>query len=189
VHLQHQQPAPPTDAGQRDRELVRRCVAGDALAWRTLYDDHFPAVERLVVALGIGGAEGDDVCQEIFLLIYRDLRQFRGEAKLSTWIHRLASREAIRFARKRRLREKMTALFARERRETAPPAWTETAAARRRYLEELLAYLTPERRLALVLYEAHGVPVEEIARIAGCAENTIWTRLHRARVQLSALAY
>jgi RNA polymerase sigma-70 factor (ECF subfamily) len=179
-------PGPAADGGER--ELVRRCVGGDTAAWRALYARHFPDVERLLWALGIADAEADDLCQEIFLIIYRHLGRFRGEARLSTWIYRLATREAIRFARKRRLRRALADLFARERRALAVSDGWEGAAGRRHYLRQLLARLAPERRLALVLYEIEGLPVSEIARIAACAENTVWTRLHRARAELEKIA-
>ena len=172
----------------REREMVRRCVEGDTSAWRSLYDRHFPDVERLIYSLGIGDAEADDVCQEIFVIIYKNLARFRGEARLSTWIYRLATREAIRFARRRRLVRGLAEIFAREKRDAPPPDWSENEAGRRHYLRQLLDKLPPERRLALVLYEIEGVPVSEIARISDCAENTVWTRLHRARTELEKIA-
>jgi RNA polymerase sigma-70 factor, ECF subfamily len=182
--------ADPTRTGVevREREMVRRCVDGDTTSWRTLYDRHFPDVERLVASLGIMDSEADDVCQEIFLIIYRNLARFRGEARLSTWIYRLATREAIRYARRRRLMRGLAELFSRERRDVRPPDWSESDAGRRHYLRQLLDRLPPERRLALVLYEIEGLPVSEIARISDCAENTVWTRLHRARTELEKIA-
>jgi len=175
------------DARVAERQLIDRCVAGEGGAWRVLYERHFPKVERLVSALGVSGSEADDLCQEIFLLIHRYLPKFRGDALLGTWIHRLAAREAVRFARRRRLRQKLAQLFARER--VAPPrSGTEAVAGDRAFLLALLDRLPPERRLALVLHEIEGVPAVEIARLAGCAEATIWTRLHRARRDLERLA-
>ncbi|HVR03548.1 MAG TPA: RNA polymerase sigma factor [Polyangia bacterium] len=178
----------PTGLEARERDMVRRCVDGDTTAWRTLYDRHFPDVERLVATLGIVDAEADDICQEIFVIVYKNLARFRGEARLSTWIYRLATREAIRFARRRRLLRGLADLFARERRESPTAELFENAAGRRHYLRQLLDRLPPERRLALVLYEIEGVPVSEIARISDCAENTVWTRLHRARTELEKFA-
>jgi RNA polymerase sigma-70 factor (ECF subfamily) len=177
--------APP---GETERELVQRAVGGDQAAWRALYERHSPDVDRLISALGIADAEGDDLCQEIFLLIYRSLPRFRGEAQLSSWIYRLATREAIRFAKRRRLRRALSDLFVRERRQRLPPDWAETEAGRRHYLQQILSRLSPERRLVLVLSEIEGLPVGEIARIADCAENTVWTRLHRARRDLAKMA-
>lgn len=177
-----------TPAWQTERDLVQRCVAGDQGAWRVLYERHYSDVDRLVTALGITDSEGDDLCQEIFLLIYRSLPTFRGEAQLGSWIYRLATREAIRFAKRRRLRKRMAEIFIRERRPRLPPDWAETEAGRRHYLQQVLSRLSPERRLVLVLSEIEGLPVGEIARIADCAENTVWTRLHRARLDLAKMA-
>jgi RNA polymerase sigma-70 factor (ECF subfamily) len=152
-----------------------------------LYQRHFHEVARLVAALGITDADAADVCQEIFLLIHRHLRAWRGEARLSTWMHTIASREAIRFARARRLRRRMIELVTRER-APMPADWADSAAGRRQFLRRALERLAPERRLALVLYEIEGLPVAEIARLCACAENTVWTRLHRARADIERWA-
>jgi RNA polymerase sigma-70 factor (ECF subfamily) len=169
-------------------ELVRRCLLRDAAAWRALYERHFTRVARLVRALGIADGEADEICQEIFLIVYRHLRSFRGEARLGTWIHRLAVREAIRHAKRRRMRRALLDVFARAERPALPRDWSENEAARRQFLHQLLARLSPERRLALVMFEIEGKPVEEIAELCGCAVNTVWTRIHRARAQLEQIA-
>src|SRR5882757_1636539 len=124
--------ADPTRSGLevRERDMVRRCVEGDTTAWRALYDRHFPDIERLVSSLGITDSEADDICQEIFVIIYRKLARFRGEARLSTWIYRVATREAIRFARRRRLVRGLTELFARDKRALTPADWSESEAGR-----------------------------------------------------------
>jgi RNA polymerase sigma-70 factor (ECF subfamily) len=168
--------------------LVRRCLARDTAAWRTLYDRHFGRVARLIRALGINDGEADEIGQEVFLIVYRHLGSFRGEARLATWIHRLATREALRYAKRRRMKQALLNLFARAERPTLPRDWSENEAARRQYLNQLLARLSPERRLALVLFEIEGRPVEEIAEACGCAVNTVWTRIHRARVELEKIA-
>jgi RNA polymerase sigma-70 factor (ECF subfamily) len=183
-------PEPPSDerAAAAERELVRRCLAHDAAAWRGLYEAHVRRVLRLVQALGISDGEADDLCQEIFLIVYRHLRSFRGEARLATWIHRLATREAFRHVKRRRMRRALAQLLAREQPPALPRDWAESQVARRQYLGQLLDRLPPERRLALVLFEIDGRTVEEIAELCGCAVNTVWTRIHRARVQLEQIA-
>ena len=180
-------PAGEMTAGE-ELELVRRCLERDTAAWRTLYDRHFARVARLVRALGVVDGEADEICQEVFLIVYRHLRSFRGEARLATWIHRLATREALRHAKRRRMKRALLDLFSRAERPTLPRDWAENEAARRQFLSQLLARLSPERRLALVLFEIEGRPVEEIADICGCAVNTVWTRIHRARAQLEVIA-
>jgi RNA polymerase sigma-70 factor (ECF subfamily) len=183
-------PAPPPGelSAADEQELVRRCLASDPLAWRGLYDRHFGKVARLVRALGIVDVEADDLCQEIFLIVYRHLGSFRGEARLSTWIHRLATREAIRYAKRRRMKRALLELLRRAEQPVLPRDWSENQAARRQFLNQLLSRLSPERRLALVMFEIEGRPVEEIAEACGCAVNTVWTRIHRARAQLEQIA-
>lgn len=171
-----------------DSQLVARCLARDPVAWRTLYDAHHARVARLIAALGIVDGEADDVCQEVFIIIYRHLRTFRGEARLGTWIHRLATRHTLRYAKRRRLRRAVLDLLARAAPPRLPHDWGENAAARRQYLTQLLERLPPERRLALVLVEIEGRSAEEIAAQCGCSVGTVWTRVHRARTQLEALA-
>ncbi|HVR62139.1 MAG TPA: RNA polymerase sigma factor [Polyangia bacterium] len=184
------QPAPidAEEAAAQDRDLVDRCLARDTAAWRALYDAHHVRVARLIAALGIVDGEADDVCQEIFVIIYRHLRTFRGEARLSTWIHRLATRHALRHAKRRRLRRAVMDMLTRAAPPRLPSDWGENAAARRQYLTRLLACLPPERRLALVLSEIEGRTAQEIAAQCGCSVATVWTRVHRARTQLEALA-
>ena len=183
-------PAFPSDdlSATEEQALVRRCLERDAVAWRALYDRHFGKVARLVHALGIVDSDADDLLQEIFILVYRHLGTFRGEARLSTWIHRLATREAIRQAKRRRLRRALVDLWRRALIPPLPRDWAENGVARRQYMNQLLGRLPPERRLALVLFEIEGRPVHEIAELCGCAINTIWTRIHRARTQLEAMA-
>src|SRR4051794_9131095 len=88
-----------------DGELVERCRLGDTGAWRQLYDRHAPSVQRFISALGIPREEREDAAQDVFLAVYRSLGRFRGEAQLSTWIYRIASRHAVRLGRRRRVRE------------------------------------------------------------------------------------
>jgi RNA polymerase sigma-70 factor, ECF subfamily len=171
-----------------EQELVRRCLLRDAAAWRTLYERHFGKVARLIHALGIVDGEADDLCQEIFIIVYRHLGSFRGEARLATWIHRLSTREAIRYAKRRRLKRALIDMWKRALTPTVPRDWAENQAARRQYMSQLLARLSPERRLALVMFEIEGKPVQEIAELCGCAVNTVWTRIHRARTQLEEMA-
>jgi RNA polymerase sigma-70 factor, ECF subfamily len=165
-----------------ERELVRRCLAHDPEAWRALYVRHFGHVATMVERHA-ADADFDDLCQEIFLIVFRHLRTFRGEGRLRAWIERLAAREAIRSAKRVRSRAQgATSLrAARTRRAQGGEA------GELRYVAELLDRLPVERRAALVAFELEGRPVEEIAETAGCAVNTVWTRIHRARSQLKEL--
>jgi RNA polymerase sigma-70 factor (ECF subfamily) len=114
------------------------------------------------------------------------LPSFRGEAQLSTWIYRITARTTGKLIQKRKLRSALTTTLTQE---PAPALSDPTEqAARTLLLDRMLDRLNPKKRLVLVLFELEGVPVEEIARIADCPTNTVWSRLHHARLDLTKMA-
>jgi RNA polymerase sigma-70 factor (ECF subfamily) len=152
-----------------------------------LYDRHSPTVYRFLSALGVPPGEREDACQDVFIAVYRSLARFRGEARLSTWIYRIAARGAGRAVQRRRLQTLVSTMLMRE--PPAPPAADPSErTARLQLLDELIKRLSPKKRLVLVLFEIEELPVEEIAKIAGCPENTVWSRLHHARAELTEMA-
>jgi RNA polymerase sigma-70 factor (ECF subfamily) len=169
-----------------DAELVARCCSGDRGAWRSLYERHAALVYRFLSALGVRDPEREDACQDVFLAVYRSLPSFRGESQLSTWIYRITARTTGKLIQKRRLRNALAAMMLSEPPTPAPDPSEETS--RSLMLDAMLDRLHPKKRLVLVLFELEGVPVEDIARIAGCPTNTVWSRLHHARLDLARMA-
>ena len=180
-------PAVPRGSVPSDTELVARCRRGDHGAWRMLHDRHAPTVYRFLSALGVPTEEREDACQDVFVAVYRSLDRFRGAARLSTWIYRIAARGAGRAMRRRRMQGLLSTLLMREPPPPPDPDPSERS-ARLATLDSMLQRLSPKKRLVLVLFEIEELPVEEIARIAGCPENTVWSRLHHARSELTAMA-
>lgn len=120
------------------------------------------------------------------MAVYRSLPSFRGESQLSTWIYRITARTTGKLIQKRRLRQALASVMLSEPPPAPPDPSEETA--RGLILDRMLDRLHPKKRLVLVLFELEGVPVEEIARIAGCPANTVWSRLHHARLDLTKMA-
>ena len=174
-------------APMADDELVDRCRLGDTNAWRTLYERYSPSVHRFISALGIPVEEREDAAQDVFMAVYRSLSRFRGEAQLSTWIYRIAARHAVRMGRRRRVREFLSALHLREPAPPGPPDPSERA-SHLHMLDRMLARLNPKKRTVFVLFEIEGLKVDEIARVVGCPENTVWSRLHHARSEMLKMA-
>jgi RNA polymerase sigma-70 factor (ECF subfamily) len=166
-----------------DRVLVERCRNGDIVAWRTLYDRYAQPVFRFVSALGVPPDEREDAAQDVFVAVYRGLRQFRGEAQLSTWIYRIAARHASHLGRRRRVRSFLSILPWHETEPEPQPDPAEKA-SELRLLDRLLDKLSPKKRMVLVLFEIEGLGVNEIASVMGCPANTVWSRLRHARAEL-----
>lgn len=179
--------SPFSTAPVADEELVDRCRLGDTNAWRTLYERYSPSVHRFISALGIPAEEREDAAQDVFMAVYRSLGRFRGEAQLSTWIYRIAARHAVRMGRRRRVREFLSVLALREPPPPATPDPSERA-SHLHMLDRMLTRLNPKKRTVFVLFEIEGLKVDEIARVVGCPENTVWSRLHHARSEMLKMA-
>jgi len=175
-----------SDVSCSDEELVTRSRGGDADSFNQL----ILRWERPIYALAyrVIGREEDarDVCQETFLRAYRSLAGFKGEAKFSSWLYRIAlnlCRDWIRRQRRTpvsQFPEDMDILEAAAAKE--PTESIEDLVARRELsavVEEAMALLPEEQRTAIILKEYHGMTFQEIADLQGCPLSTVKTRLYQ----------
>jgi RNA polymerase sigma-70 factor (ECF subfamily) len=130
------------------------------------------------------------VVQEVFVQVFRSMKDFRGQSKFSTWIHRVAVNVVLMHRRAARSRPSYT--------EELPPEHTpddnsvlpdEDAdrRARVRVFAKLLDQLAEKKRTVFVLHEIEGISPQEIAAIVGAPVLTVRTRLFYARRELEAL--
>lgn len=130
-------------------------------------------------------ALAEDALQETFLAAHAAAAGFRNEARPSTWLYHIATREALRAranAQRHADRPRRAAEQPRSDQSApaAPLAWLEETRA----LLAALDQLPEDQRLALVLLSARAIPAEEIAALLGVPVNTVYTRAFRARVRL-----
>src|SRR6187200_2303669 len=169
-----------------DEELVARSVGGDADSFNEL----ILRWERPIYALAYRtiGREEDarDVCQETFLRAFRALPRFRGQAKFSSWLYRIAlnlCRDWIRRERRTPVVQAPEGVDLVELASEAEPAESiENLVARRelgRAVAKAMAMLPEEQRTAIVLKEYHGLTFQEIADLLECPLSTVKTRLYQ----------
>jgi RNA polymerase sigma-70 factor (ECF subfamily) len=84
-------------------ELLARCRRGDAAAWDNLFDAHYAAAGRFIFQLASDFTveDAEEICQEVFLSVIKNLNSFQGESRLQTWIFRIAANKARDFREKR----------------------------------------------------------------------------------------
>ena len=169
-----------------DDELVARSMGGDAESFNQL----ILRWERPIYALAyrVIGREEDarDVCQETFLRAFRALPGFKGQAKFSSWLYRIAlnlCRDWIRRQRRAPVMQMPEGVDPGElAAERGPVESIETLVARRELsavVEEAMALLPEEQRTAIILKEYHGMTFQEIAEMQGCPLSTVKTRLYQ----------
>ena len=169
-----------------DEELVARSISGDADSFNEL----ILRWERPIYALAYRtiGREEDarDVCQETFLRAFRALPGFRGQAKFSSWLYRIAlnlCRDWVRRERRAPVVQPSEDTDIMELAAAAEPSESiEDLVARKdlaRLVERAMAELPEEQRTAIVLKEYHGLTFQEIADLVGCPLSTVKTRLYQ----------
>lgn len=172
-------------------DWLARCRAGDAAAWRRLYDEHFPLVFRLSIRMGASEREAADVAQEVFLRVWRGLGSFRGDALFRTWLYRITLNEVSRVAREGAVRRAFGAVLALVSREEAPAARAPDRLAEQAEafaeLEAILARMRPKQRAVFVLFEIEELSLEQIAQVLECPLETVRSRLRHARADFDRL--
>ena len=167
-----------------DEELVVLSTAGDTDSFNQLV----VRWERPIFALAyrVLGREEDarDVCQETFLRAFRALKGFKGQAKFSSWLYRIALNLCRDWIRRER-RTPITASFDADIEPASPTGPVETAeelVVRRdlgRVITRAMTALSEDQRTTIVLKEYHGLTFREIADLQGCPLSTVKTRLYQ----------
>lgn len=154
------------------------------LQFRDIYDRWFDDVVKWLYALGMPSSETEDLAQEIFLVVRRNLARFDG-GNLAGWLYRITEL-TVRDHRRRSWFKNMVTRRRHLDLSTLPdgaqsPARAYEQAENRRLFQTLIAKMSEKRRSTFVLFEIEGYSGEEIAQIQDIPLSTVWTRLHHAR--------
>jgi RNA polymerase sigma-70 factor (ECF subfamily) len=167
-----------------ERALIARCRTGDDAAFGELVDRYKDLVYSIVHRMVIDRSTVDDLAQEVFLKVHRGLPYFRGEARLSTWIFRIAQNVC---SQSRGRQTSNVSLDAREPRAVPEPGTIDGAFAElelKDRLEKAIAQLPDNYRLLIAAHYLQGVQYEALAEALNVPLGTIKTHLHRAKRRL-----
>jgi RNA polymerase sigma-70 factor, ECF subfamily len=169
-----------------DAQLVDRLRRGEPRAFEELVIAHQHRVFSVALRMLGSRAEAEEAAQEVFLRAHRGIADFRGDAKLSTWLYAIASRLCLnRLASgERRLLREGEETLARIPSGHASPADALERSERDAALHRAIAELSDERRLVVVLRDLEGLSYEQIAAALDLELGTVRSRLHRARLDL-----
>jgi len=163
-------------------QLVAQVLAGDAAAEREFYDAHVDRVYGLAYRMAGDENLAEEFTQLAFVRAFEKLGTFRGEAKLSTWLHRITMTVVLNGLRGvRRFRSRETELEAGDRAVTAE---TTIEPDLRQRLYEAIDALPDHHRAVFVMHEIEGYKHEEIAEVMEIRVGTSKSHLHRARSTL-----
>lgn len=153
-----------------------------------VYRSHVDRVARWAARLGGPGVDVDDVVQDVFVVVHRQLPGFRGEASLATWLYRITANVVRDRRRRDRWRRWLTFLSPELAGRLPAPGATPVEAVEQREAVErvyrVLDGMNERYRTLIVLFEIEKLSGDEIAELTGIRPSTLWVVLHRARAQL-----
>jgi RNA polymerase sigma-70 factor (ECF subfamily) len=169
-------------------DLLVRLRRGDSRAFEELVRTYQHRVFGVGLRMLGSRAEAEEIAQETFLRAHRALAEFRGEARLGTWLYGIASRlclNRLASSERRHPRADDDSL------DRVPANVADAATALERTeleaaLHQAIAELPDERRIVVVLRDVEGLAYAEIAEALGLELGTVRSRLHRARMELKA---
>jgi len=183
---------------KEEQLLVDRCQQGDKDSFAQLMRLHQKQIYNYTYRMLGNAEEAEDLTQDIFIAAFRGIRNFRGEAKFSTWLYRIAlnqTRNRIKYLARRNF-------FSRQVRRTGPgeelgmetpegladngptpEQWTMTRDLVAR-VQECLSQMSHQARQILILRDVQGFAYEELSEMLSLKPGTVKSRLHRARNSL-----
>ena len=174
-----------------DEQLVSQTLAGDRDAFGVLVHKYQEMVFAYAFQKVRNEADAQDVMQEVFLRAYRNLYALRHPHRFRSWLYTIMSNECNRWlARAAKTRQHEVVLTdAAENEVGAEPAYAVPTEDWRADLEQAIAALSDENRVAVSMFYMGDCTLKEISEFLGVSVNTVKTKLHRARRQLgNALA-
>jgi len=166
---------------ENDAEVIEACRQGDQNAFTLLFEAHRDKVYSIALRYSGDPSAAMDIAQETFIKLLAHIKDFRQEARFDTWLYRLVVNTCLDHRRRRRpLLPILEDLVDSVR----PSPNTVLMDLLRDEAEEsvrmMVARLSPEHRMVVVLRYTEGLSYEEIAEIVGCSRGTVASRLNRA---------
>jgi RNA polymerase sigma-70 factor (ECF subfamily) len=165
-----------------DFSLIKRFIEDDESAFESLVHRHKDKVRNLIfITLGSGNTV-DDIAQEVFLTVYRNLKSFRFESQFTTWLYRITVNKCKDHLRKIKIRNIVT--FFRDNEEEPGYMTSYESSDTTEIVQKAIEKLPEKLRLPLLLKDIEGMSYQEIAEIAQCELGTVKSRIFRARESL-----
>lgn len=177
-----------------DRDLVERARQQDLAAYDELIRRYQRKIYQLVYNMTSNRQDAEDLVQDVFVKAYTAMKYFKGDSSFYTWVYRIAVNRTINFLKKRNRNPGLSlddmdqaverdAAYV-ELRSRESPVRDASLSELQKKLNEALQTLSEKHRTVVVLHDIQGIQHDEIARMLGCSEGTVRSRLFYARQEL-----
>ncbi|MFH1868119.1 MAG: RNA polymerase sigma factor [Candidatus Omnitrophota bacterium] len=171
------------------RDILNRAANGDINAFESLYRDACGFAYSVALRITCNKEDAEEVIQDAFIKIYKDLKNFEFKSSFKTWVYRIVANTAINLTKKKLKGtqghiEYDDGIDARASQEASRVKIEEHE--KKDLVSSLLSGLNPDHRACVVLRNIQGLSYQEIADTLNINLNTVRTRLRRAREAISA---
>ncbi len=172
-------------------DILFKASKGDRKAFEYLYKAASGFVYNVALRVVNNREDAQEVTQEVFLIVYNKLKDFRFESSFKTWVYRITANYAINLAKKQAFRRNRTVEY--DEALVGGTAGDVQAQIdkdyREKIIEQLLSALNPDQRACVVLRNIEGLNYQQIAETLKVNINTVRSRLKRAREKMMALKH
>jgi RNA polymerase sigma-70 factor (ECF subfamily) len=177
-------------------ELIQQLRAGDELAFKSLVENYQDLVYNTALGVVQNSEDAEDVAQEVFIQVFRSIDQFKGDARLSTWIYRITTTKALDHIRSRKRKKRfafITSLFGpndeliHEPVDFHHPGVTLDRKEQAALLFRMIDQLPDNQKLAFTLHKTEELSYQEIADVMELSVSAVESLLFRARQNLRKL--
>lgn len=171
-------------ANDADRALIARCRDGDRAAQFQLYEKYKNLVYNIAFRMANDSQVAEDLVQEIFIKVFKNLARFRGDAAFSSWLYRITSNVCINHFRTANRWKKLLSNGLHDADNRADGENPQRPSEMTPHLERAIRQLPEGYRMVFVLHDVQGFRHQEIGDMLDIAVGTSKSQLHKARKEL-----
>ena len=177
------------------KNIIKKDEYTGEIALKNLFDVYSRMVFNVAMRMLQNKQDAEDITQDVFLQVYKSLKYFRGESKISTWLYRITINLSLNLQRRRKYKLWLSLDYGTSQdddinidiadaREENPDAIVERKETEQ-IVQEAINSLPNQQRVALLLHRYEGLSYEEIAKIMDVSIASVESRLHRAKQNLA----
>lgn len=180
-----------------EKALIRKCKNGDINSFELLIEQYQKKVFNIAFRMMGNQEDASDIAQEVFIRVYKSIKNFKEESSLSTWIYRIATNVCLDELRKRKKNNIISINSTLQLDDSELTLELEDPGDRPdellqkkelcREIQEAIECLNEEHKAVIVLRDINGLSYEEISKILQCSLGTVKSRINRARSSLKSI--
>lgn len=172
-------------------ELIARCQQGDHEALKEIFQKYHQKVYRIAYGVVRQREDALDIVQEVFIKLYRSIKNFKGKSNFYTYLYRMTLNHAIDYSRKMKKSPFLRPNWEKEpepiEEETQRPDYQASKKQFEERVKRAMERLSEDQRGILILREIEGLSYQEIVEIMKCSLGTVMSRIHYGRKKLREL--